>query len=209
MEDVDDKVREAVDALYLAFADQPVPPPISGCSHCFEEHELDLLLSKPPRELTAEELSSYASSAFLTAGDIPDYLYLLPRIIDLTLNHSSFWPDIEITARAIRDSGFETWPEARRQSLLTVFHAYLDHLLEGEYVEFDIDGMMCALGRLGVSLGPFLAKIRKYPEKALAYRDINAETLGDGKLTNAFWDPLDPGQEEIVAWFNSPQWTLS
>lgn len=197
------KVNEAIEGLYQAFADQPLPPPIDGCLHCFEEHELDYLLSKPPRELTAEELSSYAASAFLTAGDVPDYLYLLPRIIDITVNDRFFWPDIEITGRAIMDSGFHSWPENRKHALLAVFHAYLEQSIERQD-SASVDSVICALGRIDLPLGPYLAKIAQSPDAVLGYWEWNAEALLQGKLDNAFWEP-SRRQDEVVEWFNTPE----
>jgi hypothetical protein len=195
-----DRLEKAIDSLYKAFSDQPAPSVIEGCPHCFDYGELETLLTKPLRELTPDELSSYTASAFLTAGDVPDYLYLLPRIIDVSIRDDYYGPDLEITGRAIKESGFAYWTYARQQALLAVFYAYLDDLIAAKKY-FEMDGLMCILGRIDVPLDRFLDRIAATPDAVIGYWEVNAGTLEKGKLTNAFWEPSDR-QDEIVRWFN-------
>lgn len=197
-----ERVKKAIDRLYLAFADQPTPSSIEGCPHCIEAKEIGILLSKPLRDITQDELSGYASSAFLTVGDTPDYFYFLPRIIEVTLLDEFVWPDLEITARAIHDSGFDSWPEERRQALISVFEAYLEQIIETKEYR-NIDSLLCAVGRMDADVRPFLRMIEQVPEAVLAFWEDNAKDLQNGKLGNPFWDPPTKQYDVIVEWFNS------
>src|SRR4051812_29634791 len=102
-------VRATVENLYRAFAAVPRLRDIDGCPCCIDRKEVGVLLSKPLRSVTPEELSAYAASAFLTVGDAADYRYFLPRILEVTAADPAWWPSPEVTGRAIRDSDPESW----------------------------------------------------------------------------------------------------
>ncbi len=76
---------------------RPKPSSIQGCPCCVDNKEICSLLSTPLREITGGELSSYSSSAFLTVGREADYLYFLPRIVEIGFTEAGWWPDIEVT----------------------------------------------------------------------------------------------------------------
>ena len=76
-----------IEELYAAFSDVPAPSTIDACPHCVDDKGLEKLLNTDLRDLEPDDLSSYASSAFLTVGDIPDYLYFLPRILEISVKH--------------------------------------------------------------------------------------------------------------------------
>ena len=94
-------LSDAIEALYQAFAVMPKPKHIDGCPCCIDRKETGVLLGKALRTITPEEMASYASSAFLTVGEVADYLYFLPRIIEITATEPSWWPDPEVTGRAM------------------------------------------------------------------------------------------------------------
>ena len=106
----------AIEDLYLAFSDLPSPKSIDACPCCIDDKNLDKLVNAIAREVSPEDLTSYASSAFLTAGDIPDYLYFLPRILEISVRDEWWWPDIEITGRALLETNIPTWPDRRQQA---------------------------------------------------------------------------------------------
>ena len=195
-------LRVAIENLYEAFSDVPVPNAIDSCSHCFEENELDALLSTDLRKIKPDDLSSYASSAFLTAGDVPDYLYFLPRILEITVEDDSWWPDVEITGRAIKEADWRGWPEKRLNALLEFLSAAIGHLIEtGSYSE--IASWMCGVARAGLDVRPLLSIIENDDNAVIAYFSDEAGRLADGKLSNAFWELPNEGHDVIVEWFRS------
>ncbi|MGL6074018.1 MAG: hypothetical protein ACRC8S_07645 [Fimbriiglobus sp.] len=91
-------IQDSIEALYSAFAVYPRPRDIDGCPCCIARKRIDVLLAKNLRTLTSDELASYSRSAFLTVGDKADYLYFLPRILEITATDLSWWPSPEVTA---------------------------------------------------------------------------------------------------------------
>jgi hypothetical protein len=194
---------DSLDRLYEAFRDVPKPVHVEGCPCCIEDKDISTLLSKPLREITGKELSSYASSAFLTVGEMEDYLYFLPRIIELTCTEVRWWPDFEVTGRAIGETTPLEWPEPRLHALLEVLHAALGKAIE-ENDGWTISEWICAIGKMGVEMAPFLDTLSRFPAATLAYFERNSEVFSNGKLGNAFWEENDPGRAEVLAWFRSP-----
>jgi len=194
---------EAIEALYFAFRDVPKPREIEGCPCCIDDKDIGTLLSVPLRELTARQLSAYASSAFLTVGEEADYLYFLPRILEMSCADTGWWPDIEVTGRAVGETRPLTWPESRREALVDVLRAAVGRAMENENGR-GIDEWLCAIAKMGLDVGVFLEQIAQSPKAMLAYHEQNSQALAKRKLGNAFWDAGEPGYEEIMAWFQSP-----
>src|SRR5436309_225039 len=149
---------ESIDRLYAAFADICKPCRIEGCSHCLDEKEIEILLSSTLRELSSDELTAYASSAFLTVGDVADYLYFLPRILAISATDESWWPDPEVTGRAIRTANPASWPIHRVEAVQNFNTAVVHSAIAlGTYDK--LDSWLCAIARMGFSVRPHLAQI--------------------------------------------------
>jgi hypothetical protein len=197
-----DSVSEAINEFYTAFSDVGAPKEIGGCECCLNGKEIEVLLSTPLHKLRPEDLSSYASSAFLTIGDIADYLYFLPRIIEISIRDDLWWPSMEVTARALKETDIPSWPANRRESLARLLHVVIDHMLEtGEFSR--LDEWLCAIGRMELDVQPYLEQIESSREAVLEYWKQNAGRLHEGKLGNAFWDPPTKGHDDIVRWLKS------
>ncbi|RYD17513.1 MAG: hypothetical protein EOP88_26180 [Verrucomicrobiaceae bacterium] len=194
---------ESIEALYAAFADVPRPAKIEGCDCCVGLDELAALVSQPLRTLGGTQLTRYASSAFLTVGEKADYLYLLPRIVEISCTDPGWWPDVEITGQAIGQTDPTSWPEQRRFALLDVFHAVMQSAIDGEHY-WMIDEWICCIGRSGLGMAPFLKQIEGSPRALLEYYEINSEDLMNDRLGNSFWQKTEPAYQEIIAWFGSP-----
>jgi hypothetical protein len=197
-----DDLAAAIENLYSAFGDVPRPERIDACPCCIDDDALTRLTSVPLREVSADDLSPYASSAFLTAGDVDDYLYLLPRILEMTITNEILWPDIEITGRAIRETKPGNWPEVRLQALQNLFEAVFESFIDEEYYD-RIDEWICGAARAGLDVRPLLRIIETRDAAILEFFNANAGALAEGKLGNAFWESSDPGQEVIREWFES------
>ena len=107
-------LHDAIEQLYRSFGGIPKPHHIDGCPCCINRKEIGTLLGKSLRAITPPELAPYASSAFLTVGDVMDYMYFLPKILEITATDSSWWPDPEVTGRAIRSANPDAWTAAQR-----------------------------------------------------------------------------------------------
>ena len=198
-------LADAIERLYTAFADVPRPTSIDGCPCCIDNKDIGTLLSKPLRDLTGDELASYASSAFLTVGDVADYLYFLPRILEITATDLAWWPSPEVTARAIRSAGLDSWPPARRAALTDFLEVVVATAGRPDHPH-DTDAWLCAVGRMGLDVQPLLALVAQDPRAVLAYFQDNYDAVPHGRLANGFWDEsATTAHDAIVAWFYSPE----
>ncbi|MEO6333924.1 MAG: hypothetical protein ABIO91_02985 [Pyrinomonadaceae bacterium] len=200
------RLESAIENLYSAFSDASKPESIDGCTHCLDDKDRDTLLSTPLRQIEPDDISSYASSAFLTLGDMPDYLYFLPRILEISATADWWWPDIEVTGRAIGNTEPNIWEPTRRKALNEFLSAKLSRLIETE--NFDpVDDWMCGIAKMGLEVGPFLEIIETDRAAIYAYYERNSEQLDEGQLSNAFWDPPNAGHDAIVQWLKSEKIT--
>ena len=197
-------LSNSIDTLYATFQDIPKPRRINGCPCCIDDKDICTLLTKPLREITGGELTSYSSSAFLTVGAKADYMYFLPRILEITFTEDGWWPDIEVTGRAIARTQPATWSEHRRKALKEVFQTTLQ-LATKEENGRTIDELIYAIARTGLGIEPFLAQIAQSPKAVLAYYGCNSEGLMKQKLGNSFWEQDDPGFKQVLEWFQSPE----
>lgn len=192
----------AIKNLYRSFNEIPKPEGIHACPCCMTSEEVETLLSKPLHELTGEDLSTYSSSALLTVGHPADYLYLLPRILEISIIDDSWWPDIEISARAIKSVDPETWPKQRREAFHEFLLAAIGELIHSKRYD-RIDDWLCAIAAMDFDLVPFLNLIERDREAVLEYFRDNGKTLSEGRLENAFWELPNPGHDAIIEWFGS------
>lgn len=196
------RLQESIERLYAAFGDMPKPRLIEGCPCCIDSKEVDTLVAMSVRAIPPDILGPYASSALLTVGSVSDYLYFLPRILEITATNDSWWPGPEVTARAIRSSGLDNWPSARREALLAYFDAVFTTIMERRKYD-KLDGWLCAIARMGLEVDPYLKQISNAPAAVLAYFEVNTECLPQRKLSNAFWELPCKGHDDIVNWFYS------
>lgn len=194
----------AIERLYQAFSTVPKPHYIEGCPCCIDRKDVGTLLSKPLRALTPNELASYAASAFLTVGERADYLYFLPRILEVSATEPWCWPSPEVTARAIRTADSESWAVGQREALSGFLMAVIDAaILTKEY--YCLDGWVCAIARIGFDVRPYLDRIAGCPEAVLAFFECNSDTLPRRVLSNAFWERPSQAHDLIVNWFYSDE----
>jgi hypothetical protein len=198
-------LRQAIEGVYAAFRDVPRPTSVDGCPCCIDQKGISILLSKPLRALSPEDLAHYAASAFLTVGAVEDYLHFLPRILEILATKNDWWPDPEVVTRAIHTAGFHSWPDSRRTALTRFFEEVVGDLLVTEGSGFEIDSWICALGRLHVGCAPFLRRIAVSRPRLIELYEVNSQPLAAGRLANGFWDDAPEEQKQVVEWFRSPE----
>jgi hypothetical protein len=197
-------LEQAIERLYAAFAEIPKPKRIDGCSHCLNAKEIDKLLASRLCDISPSDLAPYASSAFLTVGDVGDYLYFLPRILEVSATDDSWWPDPEVTGRAIRATNPGLWPSSRREATESFLKVVIDTAIAiGEYHK--IDGWLCAIARMEFDVRPYLQQVAKSSAAVLAYFEENASSLAQNRLVNSFWELPCAGHDAIVEWFYSDE----
>jgi hypothetical protein len=197
-------LEQAIEGVYAALRDVPRPASVDGCPCCIDRKGISVLLSKPLRDLSPEDLTHYAASVFLTVGSVEDFLYFLPRILEILAIEHDWWPDPEVVTRAIHTAGFHSWPDSRQNALRRYFEEAVGDLLGSASSGFEIDSWICALGRLHLALAPFLTRIAASRGGLLEFYEVNSQSLVDGCLANDFWDEAPDERKQVVDWFRSP-----
>lgn len=197
---------EALDRVYEAFSTQRKPRTISACPCCIDEAQACTLLSTPLRKITPAQLSSYASSVFLTAGSESDFRYFLPRILEISIHDRSWWPDREIVLRSLALAGWKSWHKGEREALQSLFDSAFDDVIFCEEdQEYEIDSWICGLALAGVDVAPFLQKLEDpaATEALICLFELNAAHLQRNKLGNAFWSENKEAAAQVVEWLES------
>jgi hypothetical protein len=196
-------IKDAVEGLYAAFAGTPRPHYVDGCPCCIERKEIGTLLSKPIREISADELSSYASSVFLTVGDEADFLYFLPRIFEISATYPSWWPDPEVALGKLSYVKWKEWDKEKRAAIEAFIEAVFEHLVVSD--TSDSDSWFCAIARTGRAIEPLLERIKNEGKPLIALYEWNSTSLTKGKLSNEFWDDIPDSRQFVIAWFQSEE----
>jgi hypothetical protein len=198
------ELQKCFETLYAVFSDVTKPEAIDGCPCCIERKGVDVLLTTPLRQITPEQLTNYAASVFLTVGCVEDFLYFLPRILEISASDVSWWPNPEVIARALKEAEFDKWPDNHKIPILAFYDAALDNILKGDQAGVDIDSWICALGRIFPDVSLYLTKVERHPDRAVEYYAINRESLIKGQLVNSFWDDAPRSSyAQVIEWFNS------
>ena len=198
----DPKVEAAVDAVYLAFASERRPASIDTCPCCFNDGDVCALLEKQLRELTGDELSSYAESVFLTAGGPKDFHYFLPRILDLVVHPSGVATiAVEIALGKLTRAAWTTWPANEREAVLRLF----DAVMRADVDDSPLDRWLCGIALAGCDPLPHLERLLE-PGRESALLHIyeeNSIPLQRKQLSSSFWSDVPEARDKVVAWFLS------
>ncbi len=130
-------------------------------------------------------------------------LSVLPAaILHISATDDAWWPDPEVTGRAIKAAEPENWHADQRLAVDAFFTAVIHASLDPDRHHV-IDSWMCAIAKSGFPVQPRLAAIQKHKAAVLSYFTENAETLPQRKLVNAFWELPCEAHDTIVDWFHS------
>src|ERR1700728_4060562 len=126
------QLQTAIENVYAAFKDIPKPQFVDGCPCCIDQKGISILLTKPLRELSPDDLTHYAASVFLTVGSVEDFFYFLPRILEMLVLEPNWWPSPEVVARALDNSKFHNWPVRKSEAVSKYFDAVIVELSDKE-----------------------------------------------------------------------------
>lgn len=204
---MNEETDQAIEAAYAAFANVAKPGFIDGCRCCIDDYEVATLLTKPLREISEREMSSYASSALLTVGSESDYHYFLPRILEIKVLTPGWWPDWEVIGRAMSSADWETWPIGERRAVIRILESQLKIALS-EQDGCEIDGLLCGMAKARLCLRPYLDRIAMDASATLALYVWNADRIISHALTNEFWLDIPAAAGELIDWFHSSEVSL-
>lgn len=202
---MDAELRRAIERLYREFERYPLRPSTEPCLHCHEPHEEQPLHEHLLRDLTADQLSGFASEALMVWGNEVDFKHFLPRILEITVTEEAFdWPDIESLFGRLAYGRWSDWPAPEREAIEQFLHSFWRAGLAEYPSRHDIGSMLTAIADTGVDLQPFLetwltepgeAPLRHLAEFAQHHASL---LLTRDRLSNAFWGVEQRGQADTL-----------
>lgn len=154
-------LEEAIEGLYTAFSEYPLPEDTMPCDGCHPADADELLHAAPLRELQWKHISGYAIEALLVWGDLDCYRHFLPRIFELVLTAGEWpnTPDPESVFGILRYGNWRTWPGQQHESIERMLQAVWETVrsnppIEGGYI--DVDRWLCCISQCEDDLAPYL-----------------------------------------------------
>jgi hypothetical protein len=202
----DPDIQAALGRIYALF-DAPRPRVIEGCPCCIDTRRVDVLLSKPLRALTADDLWRYVSGVFLTIGSERDFRYLLPRILEISICEPAALPDVEIVLGTLRLAGWNAWPPDQREAIESLIDLWFDHALARDLVEAEdwivaseAESVLCGAARADLDLSPWLARLAEASAEPVrtAISERFAKDLARGRIPG-FWEDAPEGWRAMAA----------
>lgn len=191
------KLTRYLNAIYRMFA-SPTPDAIEGCPCCISTRGVDVLLTTPLRELSGQQLWRYVSGAFLTVGGECDFRYLLPRILDVSVNDPGNANDSEIVIGKLALANWRQWPAAEQKVVEQFLDAWFECALADDlasaaegWIGTDAESVLCGMARAGLPLDRRLLRLQD---------ELAAPVLAD--LTKRYPGDLSPFWETTPAGFS-------
>jgi hypothetical protein len=201
--DVQHRLNCALAAVYDAF-DSPVPAKIEGCPCCIDTRNVDILLSAPLKQISGQMLWRYVSGAFYTIGDIEDFRYFLPRILDISINDPSNANDPEIVLNKLRLAGWKTWSASEYAVLAEFLDAWFESALSEDLAEVEegwlgtrVESVICGASLAGFSIAPWLSRLTQ-PSASGVFNELRSRFPNE---MSAFWDEHPEGFREFSLLF--------
>lgn len=199
------EIHRAIEGLYTAF-DSAKRPSVIDMSPVKDPADFATLLTTPLRELTVDQLWQYSFSLFNTVGDIPDFEYFFPRIIEVA---SGPYPDLQIEV-VFQKPAMAGWPNQWRKNRQEAFQSYLDAMASSWATTVsDIDEWICALSfclpDIDRHLDLLMSGSDAANENLRAFHEANRESLLKNKLSNSFWARSTETHARIVAWLQQTE----
>ncbi len=151
------RMAAALEAVYRAFDGRP-PSVIHGCPCCITTRGTDVLLTTPLRQITGQALWRYVSGAFLTVGDVQDFRYLLPRVLDVSVFDPSNANYPEVVLGKLSLANWRTWEVDEQDAIEEFIDAWFEHVLEAELalagddeINGDIEHILCGAACAGMA----------------------------------------------------------
>lgn len=205
-------ILNTIKNLYKAFSDIPRPTSIGFCSHCSDFNPYNALLNKQLREITTFDLEDYTRRVLYTAGSEEDFLYFLPRILELTTNDTnSYWIDREIIFKKIQIVDWHNWPATKKNAFQNYLDAIISSFSTEKFEGYDIDSWICALSQCTDHIVHKLDVLFKNTKIAkhnlINFYEWQHESVIKGKLSSSFWEKSNSNYKEILSWLQSEKVT--
>jgi hypothetical protein len=104
-------MKQLIQSVYKAFEKYERPYDFGACECCMTHAERSELLNVQLKDVDPEKLDRYANMVFLTMGEIEDFKYFLPRILELTVKN-----ELSLTEVVLGKLASANWTMARTRA---------------------------------------------------------------------------------------------
>ena len=199
-------LQDSIIELYAACSEFPKPAQLNSCECCHTEDEKQILLSTPLKSLSSEQLNNFTLSAFNTIGCAEDFLYFLPRILELVFtSYQNFDCDVGLLGHKIYQTQFWTRSEKLKESInAALLNHFKYQVLQDTDWNYELSGWVCCIGNATPDLEPFLELLFHSDFFQNFYNNENQYAL-KGKLSDSFWEQHHGNQNKIIQWLLRPE----
>lgn len=197
------KIDRSLSEMYDVFAEHTRPPQqINFCSCCIRLEEIQRLLRAPVKTVSAERLGPYAYFALGTVGEPADYLYFLPRLLELALQDDDRIPTADDLITRLREKAWGDMAEGPRCAIQDFLLEAVRHCFDPERLS-RLDEWFTAAAIGGCELNAIFAAIERSPSAVVEYYSSNIVQARKGKLTNFHWPSAESEQRKVIDWLTS------
>ncbi|QQS42392.1 MAG: hypothetical protein IPM63_05470 [Acidobacteriota bacterium] len=190
-------MKKQIDRLYEVFSSYPRPTEFGGCECCTVRLDAEPLISKPLRALSTEDLEFYAFKAMTTIGNVDDFRYFLPRIVELT-ETDIYFIDAGVTFEKFHIGGFEDWPDPERRAIRSYLFAGWRKAVNSMDSAWG-DNYLCGAGKLFDDISQFL----DYADSvAPDFRKTYEESCSLGTMMVSERWRGNKNHKRVLAWFS-------
>ena len=205
-----DTLQTAIERVYAAFADVPCPTRLHASPVQDADAIFSALTAAPLRQLDAEHLTDYASSALTTIGNQDDYRHFLPRLLELAVRDASvFGTEPQVIAHKLVYGAWTSWAPAERDAVTRLFGVATTAAIEWPpYHCHNAEDWLCGLAQLGIAPDPWLARWRTaaLPNAGAQLAHLVSGIVHlDGGMFTAYWEGVSPEIKTTIAdWLFDP-----
>lgn len=198
------KLDQSLRTLYEVFAEYTRPPrKIDFCPCCMSQDEIDVLVDAPADALSAQQLSTYSTTAIYTVGGPAEYVYFFPRILELSLQGEDLLLSPESHVAKLRERAWDHLVDPQIVALQEFLAEAVRHCFDPER-HCRLEDWLAAAAFGGCQLTPLLKGIEKSPPTLAHYYGMNIDQARKGKLPGfRSSNAADAEKQQIVDWLTS------
>lgn len=201
------EVRDAIENLYIAFAQYPLRENTDACSCCHSEQDERRLHGKPLQKLDADDLREFAYDVLHVWGGVEDFKHFLPRIFELEILCGDEFVDPQVAFGKLRHSEWTTWPGAERHAIRRIFDALWHSILDAAppgWHETQLEDWLCGIalaeGRVSPYLEGWLERQTKIADLNLASFITRTDFANANQQPTDYWCEVPELFREVSTW---------